>query len=230
MRILTWNCNGAFRKKFELLREFSAELMIIQECENPETNKDNNYKTWATNFIWTGENQNRGLAIFGAKNTKLRRLDWDSVGLKHFISCSVNETLNLVAVWCHGDTSEFQYIGQFWKYLQMNKSKLDSCILTGDFNSNTIWDKPLRSWNHSDVVKELRELRIESFYHLDKNVEQGQEPDPTFYLQRNLKKPYHIDYIFGSEIFYNRLKYVEIGRPEKWLAISDHMPVVGELN
>jgi endonuclease/exonuclease/phosphatase family metal-dependent hydrolase len=111
----------------------------------------------------------------------------------------------------------------------LNKSKFANCIITGDFNSNSIWDKPRRTWNHSNVVNELRELKIESFYHLDKKEEQGQETTPTLYLQRNLNKPYHIDYIFGSDSFSKRLKSVTVGQPEKWLEISDHMPVIGDL-
>jgi exonuclease III len=101
MKILTWNCNGALRKKIDLLSEFSADILIIQECENPETSKDNNYKTWATNYIWTEKNQNKGLAIFAAKKVKLRKNDWDSEGLKYFISCRVNDSFNLIAAWCH---------------------------------------------------------------------------------------------------------------------------------
>ena len=230
MKILAWNCNGAFRKKFDHLREISADILIIQECENPETSKDNNYKKWAANYIWTGENQNNGLAIFADRKIELRKHNWDSDGLKYFIPCSVNDNFNLIAAWCHGDTPGFQYIGQFWNYLHRNKMKFENCILAGDFNSNTIWDKPLRTWNHSDVVRELRELKIESFYHLEKKEEQGQERTPTLYLQRNLNKPYHIDYIFGCEMLYNRLKCVTIGQPQEWLQISDHMPVIGELS
>lgn len=229
MKILTWNCNGAFRTKIDLLKEFSADILVIQECENPETSKDNKYKSWATNYIWTGENQNKGLAIFADNRIKLIKNDWDSNGLKYFISCRVNDNFNLIAVWCHGDTLDFQYIGQFWKYLQLNKSKFENCIITGDFNSNSIWDKPRRTWNHSNVVHELKELEVESFYHVDRKEEQGQETTPTLYLQRNLNKPYHIDYIFGSDSFSKRLKCVTVGQAEKWLKISDHMPVIGEL-
>jgi Endonuclease/Exonuclease/phosphatase family. len=108
--------------------------------------------------------------------------------------------------------------------------KFENCLLTGDFNSNSIWDKPLRIWNHSDVDRELRALGIESFYHLYKKEEQGQETEPTLYLQRNLDKPYHIDYVYGNDIFYRKLMRVTIGQPERWLEVSDHMPVLCDFN
>lgn len=87
-----------------------------------------------------------------------------------------------------------------WKYLQLHKDKLKDkkVIIAGDFNSNAIWDKWDRWWNHSDVVKEFEELGIKSLYHHLTNEKQGKETKPTFYLQRKLEKPYHIDYIFIS--------------------------------
>jgi exonuclease III len=231
MKIVTWNCNGALRKKFNSLNVFSADLNVIQECENPEITNDKNYKEWAKNYLWIGDNKNKGLGIFAGDRLTLTKLDWDSNGLKYFLPCRVNNDFNLVGAWCHGANSPtFGYIGQLWKYIQLHKSKFDKCIIAGDFNSNVIWDKWDRWWNHSDVVRELRELRVESLYHLFKNEVQGKETLSTLYLQRNLNKSYHIDYIFGSDRFQKHLKHVTIGPAEKWLEISDHMPVFCEIN
>ena len=36
MRIVTWNCNGAFRKKYSRLKidDKYPDILVIQECEN----------------------------------------------------------------------------------------------------------------------------------------------------------------------------------------------------
>ena len=226
LQILTWNCNGAFRKKYQALDLFDADICIIQECENPETSTDEKYKSWRSNFLWIGENKNKGLGIFAKDRIKLEALKWESNGFNHFLPCIVNNEFNLLAVWCHGaNSSTFRYIGQLWKYLEINKSLLANCIIAGDFNSNAIWDKPERSWNHSDVLKELSELNIESQYHKFNKEEQGKESVPTFYLQKNKAKPYHIDYIFVSKFFHEQFNFLTIGKFDDWIKLSDHTPL-----
>ena len=226
MKILTWNCNGALRKKFVHLNVFTADIVVAQECEDPSRSGDNVYKEWAGNHLWTGENKNKGLGIFAKENIKLEKLNWDSNSLKYFIPCKVNNDFKIVGAWCHGANSPtFGYIGQLWKFLQLHKSKLGKCIIAGDFNSNVIWDKWDRWWNHSDVVRELGELKIQSLYHKHFSEKQGKETQPTFYMHRNQRKPYHIDYIFGSTEIAKAVKSFAIGKRKPWLEISDHMPV-----
>ena len=98
-------------------------------------------------------------------------------------------------------------------------------VICGDFNSNKIWDKWDRWWNHSDVINELSELGIESLYHTFYSQEQGLEKDATFYLHRNLEKPYHIDYAFLPKNLLPKAS-VSVGLQTEWLAVSDHMPLL----
>ena len=230
MRIITWNCNGAFRKKLQALEQFKADILVIQECEDPKQSADKNYKAWASNFIWTGENKRKGLGIFCTNKIVLHNNNWPANYTRHFISATVNNDFQLIAVWNHiADTPGFHYIGQLWKYLQLNKNLMTKAIITGDFNSNKIWDKPKRSWNHSDVVRELGEINIRSLYHEYFKEAQGEEKTPTFYLQKNNKKPFHIDYVFADKSSFPKIRKFEIGSKRKWLPLSDHLPVIAEL-
>ncbi|KGG81278.1 endonuclease [Caloranaerobacter azorensis H53214] len=230
MNIISWNCNGAFRKKYKYLMEYNCEIVVIQECEDPNTvNYSEEFKTFMPNFIWVGDNKNRGLAVF-SKYTLNDNL-WDTGGNKYFISCKVNNEFNLLGVWCHKANSKtFPYIGQMWRYLQINKEKMrdKDILICGDFNSNKIWDRRSRWWNHSDVFNELEELNIKSLYHQYYKDEQGKETIPTLYHTKNIEKPYHVDYILASEKFCDSLLNFKIGDPKKWLEVSDHMPIFVE--
>ncbi|WP_339758140.1 endonuclease/exonuclease/phosphatase family protein [Algoriphagus aquimarinus] len=235
LNIVTWNCNGAFRRKFNFIDEFKTDIYVIQECENPNESNDLCYLEWGKNHLWIGDSKHKGLGIFAREEISLELLDWtnnyEDNPVKHFLTCRVNSEFDLIAVWTHYNKSPtFGYIGQFWKYLQLHKSNFKNCLIVGDFNSNSIWDKPKRAWNHSEVVRELEEINITSLYHFEGNQTQGNEEHPTFFLQKNLNKPYHIDYIFGSSGFRNNLEKIEIGKVEDWIRLSDHLPLIAEFS
>ncbi|MGQ2107638.1 hypothetical protein ACT4R0_07680 [Ornithobacterium rhinotracheale] len=133
MKIISWNCNGAFRKKFSSLTEFDADIMVIQECENPTTTKDAAYKEFSKNHIWIGENKNKGLGIFAKESIKIKKLDWSnyyySHDVKYFLPILVNESQVLIGIWAHRNNSPtFGYIGQVWKYFQINSDKTRSAL------------------------------------------------------------------------------------------------------
>jgi len=58
MKIITWNCNLNFSKKFENLEAFDSDIIIIQECERLKTDFFPNH-----NFFWTGRIESKGLGV-----------------------------------------------------------------------------------------------------------------------------------------------------------------------
>ncbi|MBL7691712.1 MAG: endonuclease/exonuclease/phosphatase family protein [Flavipsychrobacter sp.] len=231
LKIVTWNCNGKFREKYEEITKLDADLYIIQECENPLTTKNEGYKEWGQNHLWIGTNHHKGLGVFSPAGHSIELLDWDVTGLEYFIPFKFSNRRNFVAAWCHGaKMPTYSYIGQLWQFLLRHKGKLSDSIIAGDLNSNPIWDTRARNWNHSDVTRELREMGIVSAYHHIRNEVPGKELSPTFFLQKNLLKPYHIDYIFANESILSASdSTIEIGETETWIKISDHMPVKATL-
>lgn len=228
MKIISWNCNGALRKKFQHIADLNADIYIIQECEDPKKANHSEYSQWANNHIWIGDNKNKGIGIFAREDITLEKLDWSNEfrdhSVKYFLPCLVNNDFQILGVWTHKNNSpNFGYMGQFWKYLKTNLSKFDKIIIAGDFNSNAIWDEWDRWWNHSDVVEILKDENIQSVYHDFKNEQQGKETIPTFFMQRKREKPYHIDYFFTSSNF--ETKSLEIGKYENWIESSDHVPI-----
>lgn len=228
MKIITWNCNGAFRKKLRVAEEFQPDLMVIQECEDPaQSTKE--YRSWADNFLWFGKNKNKGIGVFALANINIEPLDWQDNGLQLFLPCKVNNSFTLLAVWTkHANSPNFRYIGQLWKYMQMHKKNLKETklLICGDLNSNVCWDEWDRWWNHSDVVKELEEIENYSIYHQFYNEKQGKETKPTLFHRRNLEKRYHVDYVFATKGMFDKEKNkIIVGEHDKWLEFSDHMPI-----
>ncbi len=99
---------------------------------------------------------------------------------------------------------------------EATKRPIQNSIIVGDFNSNKIWNEWDRCWNHSDVVRELSEIGIESLYHKFTNEIQGEETKPTFFLQRKIEKPYHIDFCFAPKGLSDKLLNLEIGNYDDW--------------
>lgn len=232
MRIITWNCQGAFRKKSEVILGYSPDILVVQECEHPDNLNFGLTIAKPTDYIWFGDNKHKGLGVFSYSEYRFQLLDCYNPVFKIIVPISVTGGLidfNLFAIWANNPYDPYhRYIEQVWQAINHYDGLLDngSSILTGDFNSNKIWDKKSRVGNHSDVVDKLAKKNIFSAYHKSFNQEQGQEAHPTFFLQRKITKPYHIDYCFVSADLYNRLQNIEIGTYDNWIMNSDHIPVI----
>ena len=232
MKIITWNCNMAFRKKATYILAHKPDILIIPECEHPDKLSFAENTPIPTDFIWMGDNKNKGLGIFSYSHFRFKLLRNHNPKLKTIIPIKVTGNdvqFTLFAIWANNPTDpDGQYVEQIWKALAHYKRQLKSTqtILIGDFNSNTIWDKKFRIGNHSHVVERLEKKGIHSCYHAHYNQEQGKEKDPTFYLYKHKEKSYHLDYCFASTDMIDKIQSVEIGAYDFWKAYSDHVPVM----
>lgn len=236
MKIITWNCNMAFRKKADLILTHQPDILIVPECEHPNKLLFNNDTPRPTDIVWFGHNQNKGLAIFSYCNFRFRVLEMHNDSFKMVIPIAVSGgqfDFTLFAIWANNpNDKDGQYITQVWKAIHHYETLIKDrqTILIGDFNSNTIWDKPRREGNHSTVVKRLEAKGIHSVYHKHFNQIQGREQHPTLYMYRKKDKPYHIDYCFASIDMLKHLQSVEVGDCDVWLQYSDHVPVIVTFN
>lgn len=222
MVIVSWNCNGKFREKFEQIHRIDADIYVIQECENPQKYKNSEYFNFAKNHIWIGENQNKGLGVFAKEGIELKLNNlFQSYCLRYFLALKVNNEFDLLAVWAGKP-----YIEEYYIYQSINKNNFNKkTIIIGDFNSNAIWDAKNACRTHTAVVEELKQLGLTSAYHFVFNEAQGKESQKSFYLYRHKDKSYHIDYAFLAP---STIKSFQIESNDNWLAYSDHKPIILE--
>ena len=217
MKIVSWNCRGKFREKYQLVKSLEADIYVIQECENPEKYPDQ-YNDFGLKFYWCGESDSKGLGIFLNPCIKAVPNNWKSYCLRNFISLRIDDKFNLVGVWACSP-----YIEEYFIYQTINIEKYDSeTVVIGDFNSNAIWDKSHGKRNHSVVVKQLEKIGLTSVYHHITGEKQGQETQKTFYLFKHIDKSYHIDHCFANV---DRIIDYSIFETNKWLQYSDHIPI-----
>lgn len=231
MRIVEWNSQGAFRKKIDRILSLNPDLLIVTECES-ETKLSLGIQTPKPNdFIWYGESPNKGIGIFSFSDYKFEVLAAFNPNYKFILPIKVYNkegAFLLFAIWAmdNKEYPEARYIGQIWLALNFyNKLLSLPTILTGDFNSNKIWDEKERVGNHTDVVKLLSEKNILSAYHKQVGVKQGEEIHPTFHMYRKKERPYHIDYLFASHQFLKGSS-LKLGQYDEWKDLSDHVPLI----
>ena len=231
MKLITWNCQGAFRKKAEIILSHKPDILVVQECEHPDKLVFNSSIERPKDFHWYGDNIHKGLGIYSYSDYRFELLPDFNPEFRYILPFRVTghgQKFTLFAIWAMNNTDNYEarYIGQIWLAINYYTTLLDNpTILIGDFNSNKIWDYKDRVGNHSDVVRKLADKNIHSIYHRHYKAEQGKEKHPTFFLQRKQNKPYHIDYCFASAGIADKIREVEIGTYENWTEHSDHSPL-----
>jgi exonuclease III len=232
MRLITWNCNMAFRRKADLILSYLPDILVVPECECPDKLLFPANTLKPTDVLWFGKNNNKGLAIFSYSDYRFRVLENHNADLRMIIPIYVTNgrtDFNMFAIWANNpEDKDGQYVEQVWKAVLHYDSLISNTktILIGDFNSNTIWDRKSRISNHSDVVRLLENKGVHSTYHLHYKQTQGAEEHPTLYLYRHKNRPYHLDYCFVSADMAEKLESVEVGDFDFWAKYSDHVPVI----
>lgn len=222
----------AFRKKAAYILTFQPDIVIVPECEHPDKLKFKVGTRIPNDIFWFGDNLNKGLGVFSYSDYKFTLHHKHNADFKTILPLAVSnrkQKFNLFAIWANNPKDpDGSYVTQIWKaihyYDKLLKGK--QTILAGDFNSNTIWDRPRREGNHTRVVEKLQAKNIHSTYHKFFKQEQGRETHPTLFMYRHQNKPYHLDYCFASADIADKVTDVQVGPYENWKAHSDHSPLM----
>ncbi|MEI9807704.1 MAG: hypothetical protein WDO16_07405 [Bacteroidota bacterium] len=139
MKLITWNCNMAFRKKAGVILAHKPDILIVPECEHPDKLIFGDKTPKPSDMLWFGTNPHKGLGIFSYSQFRFTLLDTHNPELKMIIPISVSggdTDFILYAVWANnpGD-KDGAYVTQVWKALHHYDNQLSNTlsILAGDF-------------------------------------------------------------------------------------------------
>ncbi len=220
-----------FDKKADALLSLNPDVAVVQECSEKSSIA---FRRHGYDSLWFGTNPIKGLSVFSREGWSIRALPQPVH--KWIIPIEVIGPIpfTLIAVWAYrvGHKHADNYIGQVYQALTTHPEWFDGLpvVLAGDFNSNKIWDPERLVGNHSAVVKMLAGRAMVSAYHEFFAEEQGVESRATIYFYRHAHRPFHIDYVFIPSEWATRIKSVEVGSYEEWSKLSDHCPVIVDVD
>lgn len=232
MKIIEWNCQGAFRKKNDKILALNPDILIVTECESEEKLEFGKLTEKPNDFFWYGE-KHKGIGVFSYCDYKIELLKEFNPKFRYIIPLKIYDkesSFLLFAIWAKDniENPETGYITQVWLALDYYSRLLNlNSIFIGDFNSNQIWDNKHKvNYNHTAVVEFFKSNDIFSLYHEKNEIAHGKETEHTFHMYRKIEKPYHIDYCFASSEILKSSFDIQICKPNDWLNYSDHVPMI----
>lgn len=198
MRLVTWNCKGAFHRKHQFVANLRPDVLVVPECEKPKEDQSWFDRASLGTSLWFGDSPRKGLAVFSFGGHQLSVHPRYDASHKWIVPIVVSgpKSFLLFAVWT---LPKGQYRGRYVRPLIEALETYEALthdlpvVWVGDYNSNFNFDEPTRRYKFMDYVHLLAERDINSVYHSITGAEHGLEPDPTFWLYHRESRPYHID-------------------------------------
>jgi hypothetical protein len=235
MRLITWNCKGAFHRKHDFAAALHPDILVVPECEQLSGIQQPLGSRAVRSLQWFGTNPRKGMAVVSYGDYMLDvHPSYDS-SHQWIIPLSVSgpKPFVLFAVWTLplGGYSG-RYVRPLLEAFETYKELManSESVWAGDFNSNFVFDKPSRRYKFRDFVSLLGQSGIHSLYHHQYNCEHGAEPHKTFFLYHHVDRGYHIDYVFAADSFHPQGFNVSIGSHLDWSKHSDHAPLICDIS
>jgi exonuclease III len=230
LRIITWNCQGAFRKKARCIANLKPDIAVIQECEKLDKLNFEEDIVQPYSRHWFGDSR-KGLGIFSFTEYTFHLNKRYDASIRHCIPVHVKGKIdfNLIAVWAMNHKQrKLSYISQVYLAIEKYEDfiKRANTVIAGDFNFNKIWDDIPRIANFSKVLARLEKENLASVYHEHFNELHGKESRDTLFMYRKKDKGYHIDYCFAPKRWIHYLSSFQVGNFDYWHEFSDHCPLI----
>jgi hypothetical protein len=221
LRLIAWNCHhGSVSARLSGLAPFAPAIVFLQECQPRER------LPVAGSCLTCQVNARKGLALASLDASyqiaPLRRRPNRGRAL---VAATVTGPISftVLGIWGQGP----RYADDVMRTLDGYRRVLRSgpAVVLGDLNSGSNLTRQQPSKGHARILAALEDCGLVSAYHAFHDVAHGHEAHPTYRHQRNVTKPWHIDFCFVPAAWLPHLRSVDVIDGEEWPKRSDHLPL-----
>jgi exonuclease III len=233
MRIITWNCRiGGFgRRKAAYMARLRPDILAVQEVEPIEGRllfAGECQPTFCDRL--SGAQHRRASALFSYTGLTVKPVDAESpeFAFRRYEVTSERLVFNVVVVWTYARKGKGVSYRQAHEGLAQHAHWMEKrpTVVLGDFNNNASFNGT--SWSKLAPLLESRGLVSAYHHYFDEAF--GTESRPTHFHGGKPARPFHLDYCFVPAVWKDRIARVEVGRHDGWGQVSDHMPVIVDLD
>jgi len=226
VRLATWNCckDGATKLPV-LLAESHPDIAVLPEFGSHPAVAPQGLECVLLSAGVPGE---RGLAVaaFGDWTISVADLTGPFPPTLLPVEVAGPRPFRLLAVWAN--LSPARAAHPVVEFAEAHQEWFEGpVVVAGDFNTGGVWHGLRPGLDHYTVVAALEKLGLCSGYHHDRGVEQGKEPEPTFWMYRKEDRPHHLDHVFVPVSW--PIASVTVGGFDQWSQYSDHAPMVADI-
>ena len=234
MRLMAWNCRvGAFKRKAARTAPFNPDVLVVPEVERLDGElfldgeRQPSFMDRVAKSDWP-----RGIGVFSYTGTELARA-FDDLGLVSgfapFNAKRGATAFNVVAVWTFKTDVAATSYRQAHEGIQRWSDWIRQAptVILGDFNIAANFEGG-KAWR--DLLNLMTPLGLVSAYHSFHRESPGEESRPTYFHRGSDSSTWHIDYCFVPSAWASRITDVHVGRHEQWRDVSDHVPLIVDLD
>ncbi|MGI5939792.1 MAG: hypothetical protein ACOX8V_03755 [Thermoleophilia bacterium] len=232
MRIITWNSGkGLFRKKAKYIGVMNPDVLVTQEITRHDEKLEFDGNFQPTFRDWVSLDRPGGdIGVYSFTNTQLAPVASDDPipGFHLYTAQRGDLSFQVVAVWSFftraKETRNTQIHDGLRRYGEWIAQK--PTVIMGDFNDNGSFNND--RWRN--LLDLMEPLGMASAYHRYFGEAFGEETRPTYQFHWSEEAVFHVNYVFMPEDWAQRITKVQVGDSHHWNNLSDHMPVIVDLD
>ena len=238
MKLITWNCRvGGFRWKAKHVAPHRPDVLVVQEVENLDKYApiDRAVAPTYRNRLEDPEYPRRGIGVFSYSGVQLAPCDNDdpSYCFRRFTARRGGLEFQVAGVWTAPTVPRARSYRQAHEGIERHLEWITArpTVILGDFNDNASLGRGVskgKSW------RELRSLTdragLVSAYHHVRREDFGAEKEPTHFHHGKPGAVFHLGYCIVPTAWADKIKSVTVGSFDDWHAVSDHAPLIVEID